>query len=146
VCGGEGCSVDYEIWEPPYFQLTYGSVPPTGITVKHKTTGVTVPQDLVYPNGMLYGQTYEALWTNTLEPGIEVNSVVLMRPAALTHHDDGGQRLVRLVAWQEGEPASGGAISFQSPGSNLIAPRGWWMLFLVTTSGRPSLAYWVNLG
>ena len=110
VCGGEnrknpnlpnppGPGQDYAIWEPPYFGLDYGSIPPTGITVKDDVTGLPVPQDVI--QGMSYGRTYRASWTNTLEPGIEVNSVVMMRPAALTHHDDGGQRMARLVAWHD---------------------------------------------
>jgi len=92
---------------------------------------------------MAYGQTYRAEWTNTLEDGISIESVVLMRPAALTHHDDGGQRMVRLNAWDDGTPNT---VVFQSPASVLHAQQGWWMLFLVNSKGRPSQAYWVNLG
>ena len=51
--------------------------------------------------------------------------------------------MVRLNAWDDGEDHS---VVFQSPASILHAPPGWWMLFLLTSEGRPSLAYWVNLG
>ena len=155
VCGGEfrknpnlpfpGPGPDYLIWEPPYFNLTEGSVPATGITVRRNdTTYAIVPQDLIgAPDCMTYGRTYRADWTNTLESGISIDRVVLMRPAALTHHDDGGQRMVRLNAWDDGTENT---VLFQSPASVLHAPPGWWMLFLVNSAGRPSQAYWVNLG
>ena len=107
------------------------------------TTGVLVSQTAIGPSSMHYGQSYKAQWTNTLEPGIEVNSVVLMRPAALTHHDDGGQRLVRLAVSHESDEIN--SVTFQSPATIRHAPMGWWMLFLVNSAGRPSQAYWVHL-
>ena len=153
VCGGEfradpatplpGPGPDYLIWEPPYFHLSLGSVPADGITVTNNATSVVVQQHLVTPQGMQYGQTYRAEWINDLEPGISVDRVVMVRPAAMTHHDDGGQRLVRLNTWDDGTDKS---VLFQSPASVLHAPPGWWMLFLVNSAGRPSQAYWVNLG
>ncbi|HEU4420608.1 MAG TPA: galactose oxidase early set domain-containing protein [Planctomycetota bacterium] len=147
VCGGENRSdplspgPDYLIWEPPYFHLSHGSVPAAGITVRNVWTSQVVQQDVI-GQGMEYGQTYRAEWTNALEPGIWLDRVVLMRPAAMTHHDDGGQRLVRLEAWQDATPNT---VVFHSPASVLHAPPGWWMLFLVNSMGRPSQAYWVNL-
>jgi hypothetical protein len=158
VCGGEWRQVapipgvftgpqpgpDYLIWEPPYFHLSDGRVPATGITVRNEATpSVIVQQNAIGGSQALqYGQTYRADWTNTLEPGISITSVVLMRPAALTHHDDGGQRMVRLNTWDDGTENS---VVFQSPPSVLHAQEGWWMLFLVNSAGRPSQAYWVHL-
>lgn len=151
VCGGENRAAgsspgaDYLIWEPPYFHLDYGSLPPTGIQVRHATTLVAVPQHVIgAANNFSYGQEYEASWSNTLEEGITVDGVVLVRPAALTHHDDGGQRLVRLMTWTDSD-GGGSTVHFKSPSSSLQAPPGWWMVFLVTSSGRPSQAYWVHL-
>jgi len=151
VCGGENRAApaspgtDYLIWEPPYFHLAYGSVPPAGITVQHASTLVPVPQHVIgVGNNFTYGQVFEAFWANTLEDGITVDQAVLVRPAALTHHDDGGQRLVRMVTWA-GSDAANPSVQFKTPGSTLEAPPGWWMLFLVTSSGRPSMAYWVHL-
>jgi galactose oxidase len=151
VCGGENrrtlnpSGKDYAIWAPPYFQLDYGSVPPTGIIVQRKSTGATIQQDQV--GAMTYDDKFRASWTNTLEPGIQVASVVLMRPAAMTHHDDGGQRMVRLLAWDDGTVPPGfvGSIMFHSPTTIQHAAPGWWMLFLVTSAGRPSQAYWIHL-
>jgi len=149
LCGGEGHkpAPDYMIWEPPYFHLDYGSVPPMGIRVDDEATGLKVEQDRIGPLGLHYAHQYRASWTNTLEPGIEVSSVVLMRPEALTHHDDGGQRMVRLKAGDDGLVPVGftGSIVFSSPQDALHAPPGWWMLFLVNSAGRPSQAYWVHL-
>ena len=150
VCGGENRSVgggtDYQIWEPPYFHYAYGSEPPTGIKVQDATTGTIVLETQI--PGMAYNHDYRVTWDTGVEPGITVQQVVLVRPMALTHHDDGGQRLVRLLAWDDGEavPGTVGNLVFRSPASVRHAPLGWWMLFVVTSSGRPSLAYWVNLG
>ncbi|MCA8976124.1 MAG: DUF1929 domain-containing protein [Planctomycetes bacterium] len=103
-----------------------------------------MPQDaLGPPYHFTYGKLYEASWGNILEEGITVDSVVLMRPEALTHHDDGGQRLVRLPTWAGSDPST--TVQFKSPTTTLQAPPGWWMLFLITSSGRPSQAYWVHL-
>jgi Domain of unknown function (DUF1929) len=138
---------DYLIYEPPYFSLDYGSVPPAGIVVTNASTTQLVEQDEIGPLGMQYGTDYRATWTNTLEDGITVAGVVLVAPSSVTHHDDGGQRVVRLSIRydddQAGQPAN--AIKFRSPANERVAPPGWWMLFLVTTSGRPSQAYWVHL-
>jgi hypothetical protein len=51
--------------------------------------------------------------------------------------------LVRLTtaAGADGDTS----VEFKSPGSAREAPPGWWMMFLVTSSGRPSQAYWVHL-
>ena len=49
-----------------------------------------------------------ANWDNDLVRGITGGTVVLMRPVALTHHDDGGQRMVRRNAWDDGEDHSVG--------------------------------------
>lgn len=146
VCGGEGCSVDYQIWEPPYFNSDWGGQRPQGVAVTDVTTGATVSQ--INIAGLAYGQNCRASWVNAMQEGVVVDRVVLMRPEALTHHDDGGQRMVRLVAWDDGEVLNGaaGSIVFNSPASDLHAPRGWWMMFLVTSTGVPSMAYWVNLG
>jgi hypothetical protein len=138
---------DYLIYEPPYFSLDYGSVPPVGIVVTNAQTNQQVQQDAIGPQGMQYGTDYRATWTNTLEDGITVAGVVLVAPSSVTHHDDGGQRVVRLSIRydddQTDQPAN--AIKFRSPANERVAPPGWWMLFLVTTSARPSQAYWVHL-
>lgn len=152
VCGGElrhavPNGKDYAIWEPPYYHIPHGSVPAQGITLFDETNGATLAQTGTGPQGMQPGRNYRAAWTNTLEAGIEITSVVLMRPEALTHHDDGGQRMVRLVAADDGEVPQGfaGSIVFTSPATYRHAPPGWWMLFLVNSAGRPSQAYWVHL-
>jgi hypothetical protein len=69
-----------------------------------------------------------------------------VRPTSMTHHDDGDQRLVRLAITYETSPGGQGSpLTFFSPRNERIAPPGWWMLFLVTSSGRPSQAYWIHL-
>ena len=70
---------------------------------------------------------------------------MLMAPAALTHHDDGGQRLVRLSTLYP-DDAIPGSMHFKMPATYRHAPPGWYMLFLITNEGVPANAYWVNLG
>jgi hypothetical protein len=138
VCGGEQRDVDYQIWEPPY--LTNG-VRPQDVAV---TDSLGQPVSSTARPGMPRGQQFQASWTNMLPPGVVVDRVVLMRPGALTHHDDGGQRCVRLKAWHPEDAEGDNTVTFESP-SRHAAPAGWWMLFLLTSAGVPSIAYWVNL-
>ena len=146
VCGGEGCTVDYQIWEPPYLHRDWGGERPQGVAASDAASGLAISE--INVAGLSYGQTCRATWVNQMQDGVVVDKVVLMRPEALTHHDDGGQRMVRLLAWDDGEVPTGtaGSIVFNSPATDRHAPRGWWMLFLVTSTGVPSVAYWVNLG
>ena len=77
--------------------------------------------------------------------GVEVTQVVLMAPAALTHHDDGGQRCVRLTTLYP-DDSDKNSLHFKMPATSLHAPPGWYMLFLITNEGVPANAFFVNLG
>jgi hypothetical protein len=68
-----------------------------------------------------------------------------MAPEALTHHDDGGQRCVRLATLYPDDTYPG-SLHFLLPATNRHAPPGWYMLFLITNEGVPANAFWVNLG
>lgn len=70
-----------------------------------------------------------------------VVSVVLMRPTALTHHTDAGQRYVKLRILAT-TPTS---ISVRMPGNGFVAPPGFYMLFLLNSNGVPSQASWIRL-
>ena len=69
------------------------------------------------------------------------------RPASLTHHSDLDQRFVKLTLVQPTDmplpPYQ--VMQFLPPANRNIAPRGYWMMFLVTTTGIPSVARWVKL-
>ena len=76
-------------------------------------------------------------------------------PGSTTHHSDFDQRYVKLpIELLPIEPPSMKTfIQFRSPKSppsqsnlhHTNAPQGWWMLFLVSDDGVPSVAHWVNL-
>lgn len=78
----------------------------------------------------------------SLTPGAAIAKVVLMRPGSVTHHFDTDQRYVQLKF--EPSPDGSNALTFYTPDRDKTPP-GYWMLFLVTAAGTPSLARWVQL-
>lgn len=64
-----------------------------------------------------------------------------MAPGSTTHHSDMSQRYVEMATG----PSDGGAIKITTPPDDRHAPRGIYMLFLVTSSGAVSHAEWVVL-
>jgi plastocyanin len=70
-----------------------------------------------------------------------IGSVVLIRPNAMTHHTDAGHRWIRLPI----VATTPTGVDVRMPADAQIAPPGWYMLFLVDTSGVPSEAHWIQL-
>src|SRR5215470_8102031 len=66
---------------------------------------------------------------------------VLIPPAAVTHATNPSPRIVPLRS----TPSAGG-LDLVSPANANIAPPGWYMLFVVNSSGVPSVAAWVHVG
>ena len=76
-----------------------------------------------------------------------------MRPGAVTHHYDSDQRCVQLTV--QTVPGSSqiqlwttlGIPQKNTPNtpSENRAPKGYYMMFLVTNAGVPSVAHWVKL-
>jgi hypothetical protein len=65
----------------------------------------------------------------------------LMRPCVTTHSFDTSQRLVDLpIAAQ-----ANGVAMVRVPANPNLAPPGWYMLFVVSLDGVPSVARWVHL-
>lgn len=123
--GTETREWDFQVFSPPYMYQNR----PAWIT----TIGTLAAR----------GQTNTA--QISLPAGTTVGSVVMIRPGSLTHHADSNQRYVKLTL----EDAPQGQVKFKSPngppgsGGTVIAPRGYWMLFLVTNTGVPSVAQFV---
>jgi hypothetical protein len=125
---------DYEIFVPSYL------TDPT----KHRPEFVPAPPELT----VSFGSESPALPYKT-DSGVTIAKVVLMRPGSTTHHSDFDQRYVQL----DFELHDNSTLSFTAPpgwpgptrvGTN-AAPPGWYMLFLVSSQGVPSLAGWVRL-
>ena len=70
-----------------------------------------------------------------------MTKVVLTAPGSVTHHSDMHQRYVELPT----VVAQGAKISMTTPTDEREAPRGIYMLWLVTNQGVPSVAQWVVL-
>lgn len=131
VGGGESRIYDYEIYSPPYLSLPQ----PQNLTFN--------PQPLVDPDmgafELNYGQGYTVQCPPFGED--EFAKAVLMAPASNTHHSDMHARYVETSALVTTQTY----ITFKVPGSDNVAPRGIYMLFLVTVSGAVSEALWVVL-
>jgi hypothetical protein len=69
-----------------------------------------------------------------------ISSVVLMRPGAVTHSFNMDQRLVGMSF-----TAGSGTLTVTAPPNGNIAPPGYYMLFLVNSSGVPSVATFIQL-
>jgi len=128
VAGGECRFKDYEIYKPPY--LTGGRPRPTGIHVS---------ADVLQYNS-LYNVSFLPFPDDDVM--VTVSKVVLIRPGAVTHHTDMDTRYIELVS----QAGAGQSRDFLTPPSSSHAPRGYYMLFLVTNEGVPSVASWVHLG
>ena len=70
-----------------------------------------------------------------------VTSVALLRPCAMTHHTDAGQRYIKLPI--TGHTAT--QLTVTAPASASIAPPGFYMLFIVDNNGIPSAAAWIQV-
>jgi hypothetical protein len=73
-------------------------------------------------------------------PASSITSVVFIRPGSVTHAFDQNQRFVAA----EFSVVNSTTLSVKAPASNLIAPRGYYMLF-VLRSGVPSVAKFISL-
>lgn len=70
-----------------------------------------------------------------------IASVALLRPTSMTHHTDAGARYVKLAI--RGRTAN--RVRVGAPSRATVAPPGYYLLFLVSTSGVPSLGRFVRV-
>ena len=88
------------------------------------------------PSSISYGNTF----TVSTPDAANISSVVLVRNGAVTHAFGMDQREVGL-AYSVGT----GALTVTAPPSGDIAPPGYYMLFLLNSSGVPSVATFVQM-
>jgi galactose oxidase-like protein/PKD domain-containing protein len=88
------------------------------------------------PGPISYGGSFQIQTPDAAD----IRSVVLVRPGAPTHAFDMEQRLIEL-------PYSvvGGQLTATAPPSGNIAPPGYYMLFILNSTGVPSTATFVKL-
>ncbi len=70
-----------------------------------------------------------------------VGSACLVRCGSVTHSFNSDQRLVALPA----TAGAGGAVSVDTPPDPMVAPPGFYLLFVLTNAGVPSIANFVRL-
>ena len=109
---------DFQVFEPPYL-------------FKPGRPAINNLTDTVLQYGQSYGMSFEG----------KAGKVVLMRPGSRTHHFDNDQRM--MILWEGNDDS--GAIQFDAPVQANLAPTGIYMMFLVSPSGVPSEAKWVEV-
>lgn len=82
--------------------------------------------------------------TITTPEADDIATVVLMRPMAVTHQTDSEQRRIQLPFVQS-KPDTLVADAPNGRHPHAIAPRGWYMLFILTSNGVPSKAEFIEL-
>lgn len=90
------------------------------------------PSITAAPTHVLHGAAFTV---TTPDPGY----LVLMSPGASTHTTDMNGRYVTLA-----QTRGAGTITATAPAKN-VAPKGWYMVFVVSPSGVPSVGRWVHL-
>jgi hypothetical protein len=126
--GADSATWDYQVFVPP---CLHGGAPRPVVT--------SSPRSMAY---FLADPITQVVTFDPLPAGEKVTEVVLIAPGSVTHHFDQSQRFIRLTVTGQ-TPTS---ISFQAPDSPDWAPAGFYMLFLVTERGVPSVARWVTVG
>jgi galactose oxidase-like protein len=122
VAGGGRFGVDQlsaEIYSPPYL---FKGAPPA-------ITAVT-------PTNIQYGTTFSVQTPDASR----IDSVSLIRLGSVTHAFNMDQRFLELAFSQQS-----GSLNVQAPNSANLAPPGYYMLFIVDTSGVPSVASIVRI-
>lgn len=135
TAGADIRSWDYEVFTPDY--LSSGQTRPA--------FAGSVPNVLAFDT--VYSISYAPL-----PPSLHVDRVVLMAPCSITHHSDMHQRYVELEE-PTGIPPPNMIFVKTPPTPNpsgtmqgsVVAPRGWYMMFLISSTGTPSVAQWVRL-
>ena len=128
VAGGNPVRGDYEphmeIYSPPYLFNSDGT-PATRPTITSVTPGIVG-----------YGSTFQV----SSPDAASISSVVMMRLGSVTHAFDMDQRMVGLNFTVQGT-----TLTLTSPPNGNIAPPGYYLLFILNSSGVPSIAKFVQI-
>jgi hypothetical protein len=111
-----------EVYSPPY--LFDGDQP------------AARPSITAAPRWAKYGDSFTV---NAAGPA--ATKAVLVAPGATTHGNDMSQRVIRLNVLGN----AGGVMTLRAPSGPDLAPPGFYMLFVLTADGTPSIARWVQL-
>ncbi len=134
IGGGNGRNFDYEVFSPAYLANT--AARPENVHFDPPVP-YSAPQNV---HELGYDQSCSVL-CDSLPLGVAVTKAVLMAPGACTHHFDMHQRYVEMATTNQ-RPEY---VDIVTPAHDKLAPRGYYMLFLVTNAGTVSRAIWVRL-
>jgi hypothetical protein len=93
-------------------------------------------------NPVAYDANFNVTVTNAVTPS-NINRAVLMSPGAVTHGFDMGQRAIELQIVSQSNTT--GTLTLRSPPDGNVAPPGYYMLFLLSNQGVPSVAKFIRL-
>jgi Domain of unknown function (DUF1929)/Carboxypeptidase regulatory-like domain/IPT/TIG domain len=121
AAGGEDLNSRYnaQIFKPPYLFKGPRPVINTAPTIASYGSNMTI---------------------NVTTDGSAIDSVALIRPAAVTHAFDHNQRYVPLQFTQNGN-----TVTATAPANGNLAPPGYYMLVVKDSKGVPSVASWVRI-
>lgn len=136
-----GSSERIEVFSPPYLFNSDGTL-------------ATRPDIASFPDPalaqiVLHGSSFEVGTADACD----ISSVVMVRPMAVTHQTDGEQRILNLSFIASGTTTlsvaapDGRVYPYGASGghSHAIAPRGYYMLFILNNNGVPSVAKFIRL-
>jgi hypothetical protein len=89
------------------------------------------------PGATTYGATFNV---TTAHP-TAIAKAVFMRPGAVTHAFNQAQRAIGCVI----AGATASDVRVVAPPNGMLAPPGWYLLFLVDTDRIPSEGVWIKL-
>ena len=120
--------LNYEIYYPPYLFTSTGAL-------------AARPDITTAPTGIVSDTT--PFTVQTSNPATSIASAVLIRAGSVTHSFNGGQRFVPLdIVSRVGTTLN---VRLSPPADASLAPPGDYMLFVVDTSGVPSVARFVQV-
>jgi hypothetical protein len=85
---------------------------------------------------------FNAVFNIDTPDAAKIGSVVLIRPNSITHHTDAGHRFIKLPITAH----TAATVTARAPGNGNIAPPGYYLLFIVTNTGIPSVGQFVHVG
>ncbi|MEO6593455.1 MAG: galactose oxidase early set domain-containing protein, partial [Planctomycetota bacterium] len=142
---GDSRTWDYEIYLPPYMSGSPPPARPTGLAMLNASfTDPDGTPVLFRPSGSPV-QGFSVGTPGGGPPGpdafdFKLTRVALVAPGSTTHHSDMHQRYIDCLVTSPGTSM----VQFTAP-SEAQAPRGYYMLFVLTSLGIPSEAIWVRL-
>ena len=119
------------VYDPGDNQLTSEAYSPEYLCNQNR------PEITMVPGSANYGSTI----TIQLGEPISIDSVCLVSPGAMTHHTDTQQRYIKLSVMRRDQDS----LDVRMPRDGNTAPPGYYMVFVVSDVGVPSLGRFVRL-